>query len=76
MSVEFERIEKEARALEPYEKAALARTLIEDLDSAVECDVEAAWVAEAERRYEAFKAGKEEAVPGDEAMARARKELQ
>ena len=75
MSADFARIEEEARALEPREKAALAGTLLADLDATVDHDVEALWVAEAERRYEAYKAGKEEAVPGEEAMARARKEL-
>jgi putative addiction module component (TIGR02574 family) len=75
MSAAYERIEREARALDPHEKATLARTLIEDLDSTVDRDVEAVWVAEAERRYESYKAGKEQAVPGDEAMERARKAL-
>ena len=75
MSSELERIEREARALEPRDRAALARTLLEDLDSLQDEDVEALWIAEAERRYEAYLAGKTKAVPGDEVMARLREKL-
>ncbi len=61
--------------MEPRDRAALARTLLEDLDSLQDEDVEALWIAEAERRYEAYLAGKTKAVPGDEVMARLREKL-
>lgn len=75
MALTYEQLEKEARTLSPKEKAALARTLIDDLDSRTEEDIEAIWVEEAQRRYEAFRAGALEAIPGDDVMARARKRL-
>lgn len=71
----FDRIEKQARALRPKEKAALARRLIEQLDPSVDPNVEQLWIEEAERRYCAYLAGELKAIPGDEVMARARKRL-
>lgn len=40
MSTSFDDIEKQARSLPLKEKAALARLLIEDLDTSVDYDVE------------------------------------
>ena len=75
MSINFKELEKEARALNSREKAALARTLIEDLDANLDLDAEKLWTAEAERRFRAYKSGELEAVPGEEAMQRARQRL-
>jgi putative addiction module component (TIGR02574 family) len=75
MSTHFHDVEKEARALPPKEKAALARLLIEELDMAVDADAEQLWIDEAQRRYDAFLKGELEALPGDEVMARARDRL-
>ncbi len=38
-----------------------------------EDDVDALWIAEAQRRYAAYRAGTLETVSGEEAMARARR---
>jgi len=38
-------------------------------------DIVAAWVAEAERRYEAYRAGRMKGIPADEVLASAREEL-
>ena len=54
------------------EKAALARSLIEELDEAPDEDVEEVWAEEAERRYQAFVDGFAEAVPADDVIARAK----
>ena len=72
----YEQLEKEVRTLSPEEKAALARTLIDDLESETEQNVEAIWAEEAERRYRAFLAGELEAIPGDEVMTRARQRVE
>ncbi|HEU4387842.1 MAG TPA: addiction module protein, partial [Blastocatellia bacterium] len=66
MSSTFEELEEQARALSLDEKAALARILIAELDSAADPNAEQMWVEEAQRRYEAFKAGELQALPGDE----------
>jgi putative addiction module component len=75
MSTHFEEIEKQARSLTSKEKAALARVLIEDLDTSVDNDVERIWIEEAQRRYTAYKKGALEALPGEEVMKRARERL-
>jgi len=75
MSALFDELEKQARTLTPREKASLARILIEELDPSLDSDVEQLWIAEAQRRYEAFRNGEIEALPGDDVMSRARSRL-
>ena len=76
MSTLFDDLERQARGLSPNEKATLARILIEELDPALDPEVEQLWIAEAQRRYEAFLKGELKTLPGDEVMARARRRLQ
>ncbi|MGI8835760.1 MAG: addiction module protein [Pyrinomonadaceae bacterium] len=75
MSTLLDDLRKQARSLTQREKATLARILIEELDPALDAEVEQLWVAEAQRRYEAFLKGELEALPGDEVMARVRSRL-
>ena len=75
MASNFEKLEREVRALSSREKAVLTRMLIEDLDPTVDENVEEMWIEEAQRRYEAYRAGNLKAVPGDEAIRRARQRL-
>lgn len=75
MGTRFKELEKQARALSAREKAALARVLIEDLDTSTDPNVEQLWIEEAQRRYDAFTAGKLKALPGEEVMRRARRRL-
>ena len=76
MSTLLDDLERQARALTQREKATLARILIEELDPAFDAEVEQLWIAEAQLRYEAFRNGELEALPGDEVMAKARSRLQ
>jgi hypothetical protein len=76
MSTLLDDLERQARALTLREKATLARILIEELDPALDAEVEQLWIAEAQRRYEAFLNGELEALPGDEVMTKARSRLQ
>jgi len=71
----FEELEKHARALSLEEKAALARILIEELDTTVDPDADRLWLEEAQRRYDAFLGGESDARPGEEVMQRARNRL-
>ena len=75
MSTHFHEVEKQAKALPPKEKAALVRSLIEELDGGVDADAEQSWVVEAQRRYAAYHEGELVALPGDEVMTRARNRL-
>ena len=61
--------------LSPQEKAALAHQLIEELDSSSDADVEVLWIAESQRRYEAYRRGEIDSLPGDEVMARVKNRL-
>ena len=75
MSALFEELEKQTRLLTPQEKATLARILIEELDPSVDSEVEQIWIAEAQRRYQAYLKREIESLPGDEVMSRARNRL-
>ena len=75
MSIHFEDIERQAKQLSLKQKAALVRTLIEELDSSVDRDVEQIWIEEVQRRYDAYLRGELEALPGEEVMERARARL-
>ncbi len=75
MSTLFDELEKQARLLTPQEKATLARILIEELDPSADSQVEQLWVAEAQRRYDAYLQGELKSLPGDEVMSRARSRL-
>ena len=75
MTANFKELEKEVRALGSREKAALARTLIDDLDKNLDPGAEQFWIEEAERRYQAYLTGDLKSVPGEEAMQRARHRL-
>lgn len=75
MTANFKELEKEVRALGSREKAALARTLIDDLDKNLDPGAEQLWIEEAQRRYQAYQTGDLKSVPGEEAMQRARHRL-
>lgn len=72
MSIAFDELEKQARALSLKEKAMLARLLIEELDMSVDANAEQLWIDEARARHNAFLKGELEALLGDEVMDRAR----
>jgi len=75
MSMAFEELEKHARALTVEEKAALARILIEELDTMVDPNADQLWLEESQRRYDAFVRGEIEPLDGDEVMQQARDRL-
>jgi putative addiction module component (TIGR02574 family) len=71
----FAEIQRELSELSPEERAKLALALVESLEPEDEGDVAEAWRVEAERRYEQYKRGEIQAVPGDEVFARIRRQL-
>ena len=75
MSALLDELEKQSRLLTAQEKVMLARMLIEGLDPSQDRDVEQMWVAEAQRRYQAYLRGETETHDGDEVMTRARNRL-
>ena len=66
----LEEIEAAAMRLTPAERARLAERLLVSLDE--DDEILATWVAEAERRGDAFDRGEMEAIDFDESIARAR----
>lgn len=58
MSAMLEKVEQDALSLPPEERAFLADRLLSSLSGEVLSDVDAAWVAEAERRYQEYREGK------------------
>lgn len=75
MPTSLAELEKQALELPLPERAKLIAALIASLDSADEGDVEAAWEQEVKERSAAYHAGRVQAVPGPEALARARSKL-
>ena len=53
----------------------MARVLIDELDPVNEPGVDELWLEEARRRYDAYRRGEMQSIPGDEAMVRARSRL-
>ena len=75
MSALLDQLAKQSRLLTVEEKATLARILIDELDPSTDREVEELWIAEAQRRYQAYLKGEIEAHPCDEFMTRARNRL-
>jgi hypothetical protein len=77
MQMTFETIEHAAKQLTTYQKAILARRLLEDLDEtdAKPDEIEAMWIAEAESRLDAFLRGEIGSSPTEEVVARIRARL-
>ena len=65
-------IEEQIRALSTPDKEALLRVLLEELDGPPNPEVEAAWLAEVQRRDEELDSGKAKCIPAEEVFARLR----
>jgi hypothetical protein len=72
MTRTLEEIEHEIFRLKPEQKAALALSIIDNLDTEADEDVEQLWLEEAQRRYEAYLSSESRAIPAKEAFAKAR----
>jgi putative addiction module component (TIGR02574 family) len=69
-------VETEALSLPEKDRADLARVLLLSLgDEGREPDAEAAWVDEAERRFEELESGAAAAIPSDQVFEEARSRL-
>jgi putative addiction module component (TIGR02574 family) len=68
-------IEKQARKLSAEERERLAERLLARMEEERLTAVDEAWVAEAERRFTAWKRKRTRALPADKVVADIRKEL-
>ena len=75
MARNFAEIQRELSELSSEDRAKLALALVESLEPEDEGDIAEAWRVEAERRYEQYKRGEVQAMPGDEVFARIRGRL-
>jgi len=66
MATSARELYKQAMELEDEERASLAGLLLESLDTEVEEGVEAAWLAEAERRMAALDSGDAKLIPWED----------
>jgi len=69
MSNLLKKIEHEALMLSVQERAFLADRLLSSLDEDTLTDIDAAWIAEAERRYQEYKEGKRPGVAAQEVFS-------
>ncbi len=58
MSVKLEDVENQVAQLTEDDRARLVEQLIRSLDSGEDVDAENAWLDEAEKRYQEYRAGK------------------
>jgi putative addiction module component (TIGR02574 family) len=65
-------LEVKILALDPKERARLARRLLESLEALSEKEIEALWLEEADRRDQALDADPSRAIPGADVMREAR----
>jgi putative addiction module component (TIGR02574 family) len=72
MTQEAAELLQKALALPEAERAELASTLIESLDSVTDRDVEAAWQQEIARRVEELQSGKAKTIPWKAVREKAR----
>jgi putative addiction module component (TIGR02574 family) len=77
MTLGRDQILEHALALPPDDRAFVADVLEQSLlkSGFATPEIEAAWVAEIQRRIEAYERGEMTAIPGDEAMDNIRKAL-
>ncbi len=75
MQTNIETLTQETLALDIEERAALAGKLILSLDEPKPSELERMWLEESERRLEAYRAGRTQAIPADEVFRRALSEL-
>jgi putative addiction module component (TIGR02574 family) len=75
MTALLERIERQAKQLSREDRERLATDLMTGLEREPLSDIDQAWVAEAERRYDELVSGRVQGIPADEAMREIREKL-
>lgn len=67
----LEKIQNAALNLSSQERAFLADRLLSSLGDDVLTDIDAAWIEEAERRYQEYKDGKRQGISAQDVFAKA-----
>ena len=69
-------IQQEIRALSTADKTALLRVLLEELDGPADPDLDAAWIAEIERRSREIDEGLVQCIPAEEVFEKIKAQMQ
>jgi hypothetical protein len=72
----LEKLTQELLSLPNAERALLAEKLVESLEFDIDPEIQAVWTTEAKKRRDEIKNGSIQTIPGDEALAQARKLLE
>lgn len=75
MLTELKEIEEKALTLPIADREVLIKNLVYSLQDSTLSEIDEAWIEEAERRYEDYKAGIIKGIPGDRIFAEIRQEL-
>jgi putative addiction module component (TIGR02574 family) len=76
MTAELQAVLAAAMALSNSERAELATILTDSLgEGSSDTEIEAAWIAEAQRRWEEIRSGRSKTVPLEEVTAKIRSKL-
>ena len=75
MAATIKQLEQALLKLSKQERAFLADRLLSSLDGEVLSEVDAAWVAEAERRFQEYKSGKRQVLSAQDVFAEAERVL-
>jgi putative addiction module component (TIGR02574 family) len=70
MATEMHQLFREALELPDSDRATLAGLLIESLEGPPDPDVDAAWAAESERRWQEIESGAVQTIPWEEVQAK------
>lgn len=78
MTAELQAVLAAAMALSTSERAELATILTDSLgeEGSSDAEIEAAWIAEAQRRWEEIRSGRSKTVPLEEVTAKIRAKLE
>jgi putative addiction module component (TIGR02574 family) len=75
MSPRLQQIEAEALRLPPEERESLAGVLVQSLEDASVNEIDAAWIEEAEQRFQKWQAGKTDGIPSEKFFSEIRRDL-
>lgn len=75
MTSKFVDIEMQALSLSPEEKEMLAGRLLTSVQTESFNEIDQAWIAEAEKRYDRYKQGLQHGIPGEQFFQEIRREL-
>jgi putative addiction module component (TIGR02574 family) len=75
MSPRLQQIEEQALRLSPEDRESLAGILVQSLEDAPASAVDAAWIAEAEQRYQKWRAGETDGISSEKFFSEIRRDL-